>query len=65
MVSVRLVFGLENTPSANFMSATSTLSRWAAICFALVTILLAPRAGTAEPPIVAEREPPVPSPTNT
>ncbi len=64
MVSVRLVFGLENSPSANFTSATSTLSRWAAICFALVTIFCA-AIWQALPPIVAEREPPVPSPTKT
>ena len=36
MVSVRLVLGLEKTPSAKLMSSASTLSRWAAICFALV-----------------------------
>ena len=64
MLSVRLVLGLEKTPSAKLMSAASTLSRWAASCFALVVILSAAMS-TADPPMVAEREPPVPSPRKT
>ena len=64
MVSVRLVLGLENMPSAKLMSAALTLRRCAAIALPLVAILSA-AAATADPPIVAEREPPVPSPTKT
>src|SRR5262249_52576101 len=36
MVSVRLVLGLENTPSAKLTSAVSSWSRWAAIALPLV-----------------------------
>src|SRR5262249_35599574 len=43
MVSVRLVLGLENTPSAKLMSAASTLRRCAAIALPLVAIPLGAR----------------------
>jgi hypothetical protein len=43
MVNVRLVFALENIPSAKFTSATGTPSRCAASAFALaVTFSIAP-----------------------
>src|SRR5690606_40904938 len=38
MVMVRLLFGLENSPSANVMSASPTCNRWAAILIALAII---------------------------
>ena len=61
MVMVWLVFGDENMPSSNLMSSTPTLSTCAAICLPL-SITLSAAAAIAEPPSVAEREPPVPSP---
>ena len=64
MVSVRLVPGAEKMPSANFTSPASTLNMWAAIARALVTILSV-ATWNAELPMVAVREPPVPSPKNT
>ncbi len=64
MVSVWLLFGVENTPSANLMSATSTLSMWAAIALPLASTFSAAMV-KAEPENAAEREPPVPSAKNT
>ena len=61
MVMVWLDFGDENMPSSNLMSSTPTLSTCAAI-FLPFSITLSAAAATAEPPSVAEREPPVPSP---
>ena len=64
MVSVRLVPGAEKMPSENFTSSASTLSIWAAMARALVTILSV-ATWKAELPMVAVRDPPVPSPKNT
>jgi hypothetical protein len=60
-VSVWLVAGVENTPSANFTASASTLKAKAAMARAF-SMILWEAALTAEPPSVAEREPPVPSP---
>ena len=61
MVMVRLVFGDENTPSANFTSAASTLSACAAIALAF-SITFSVAIVKAALDIVEVREPPVPSP---
>ena len=64
MVTVWLVCLLENMPSSNLTSSAGTLSRCAAIAVAF-TVILSLAISIAEPPMVAEREPPVPSPKNT
>ncbi len=58
---VRLVFGDENTPSAKFTSAASTLSACAAIALAFA-ITLSVAIVNAALDMVEVREPPVPSP---
>ena len=63
-VRVWLVAGAENTPSVNVTAAGSAFSAKAAIARALA-ITLSAAAATAEPPSVAVREPPVPSPKAT
>ena len=64
MESVWLVVPDENTPSSNLRSASATLSMWAAMVRALATIFSVAR-WKAEPAMLDEREPPVPSPKNT
>ena len=61
MVMVWLVLGDENMPSSNLRSSTPTLSTCAAI-FLAFSITFSAALATAEPPMAAEREPPVPSP---
>ena len=64
VVMVRFDFDDENTPSAKLMSLSSSLSACAAILIAFsITFSLARKK--AAPPMVAEREPPVPSPYQT
>ena len=64
MVSERLDLGDENTPSAKSTSPTST-SNWCAAMRLPFSITLSDAISSAEPPMVAEREPPVPSPSAT
>src|SRR6202023_3495511 len=54
MVSVRLDFGLENTPSAKLISSASSWRMCAAMCFAF-SVMRSAAIITAEPPIVADR----------
>ena len=64
MVMVRLVFGDENTPSAKFDVVGVDLERMrgdGAPSRSLCRVAIR----KAEPAMVAEREPPVPSPKNT
>ena len=63
-VMVWLVLLDENSPSAKRTSSGATFSTWAAIAVAF-TLILSVACRTAAPPIVPEREPPVPSPKNT
>ena len=64
MVMVWLVLVLEKMPSLKLTSAGSTLRLCAAIALALV-ITFSAALWNAEPDMVAERDPPVPSPKNT
>ena len=64
MVMVWLDLVLEKMPSLKFTSAASTFMLCAAIALAL-TMTFSPALWKAAPDIVAERDPPVPSPKNT